>query len=60
MGERREGGILSCILSFWSGPNLDKLMEQLRGDLTTNPPLIGSYKPTKGSQCIAKFVDGLW
>ena len=44
----------------FSGPQLDKLMEQLRGELTTNPPLPGAYKPKRGELCAAKFVDGEW
>jgi staphylococcal nuclease domain-containing protein 1 len=35
-------------------------MEQLRGELTSNPPLPGSYKPKRGELCAAKFVDGEW
>lgn len=42
------------------GPRLDKLMTQMRSDLQANPPLVGSFKPSKGSLCIAKFSDDLW
>jgi len=35
-------------------------MDQLRKDLTANPPLPGSFSPTKGSLCVSKFTDGLW
>ncbi|XP_013400394.1 staphylococcal nuclease domain-containing protein 1 [Lingula anatina] len=43
-----------------NGPKLEKLMEQLRQDMETNPPLPGSYTPKKGDLCAAKFVDGEW
>jgi len=42
------------------GPRLEKLMSQMGSDLQANPPLVGSYKPTKGALCIAKFSDNLW
>ena len=35
-------------------------MEQLRSDLSTNPPLEGAYTPKKGDNCASKFVDGEW
>jgi len=43
-----------------TGPQLEKLMEQLRQDLSTNPPLPGAYTPKRGDLCAAKFVDGEW
>lgn len=43
-----------------TGPQLEKLMEQLREDLTTTPPLPGSYTPRKGDLCASKFTDGEW
>jgi staphylococcal nuclease domain-containing protein 1 len=52
-------------LSFYAqnvetGPQLEKLMDQLRNDLTTTPPLPGAYTPRKGDLCAAKFSDGEW
>jgi len=52
-------------LSFYAqlvdtGPQLEKLMDQLRSDLTSTPPLPGSYTPRKGDLCAAKFTDGEW
>ncbi len=35
-------------------------MTQLASDLQANPPLVGSFKPTKGTIFIAKFTDGCW
>ena len=44
-----------------NGPQLEKLMEQLRQDMEANPPLPGSYNPKKGDLCAAKFSqDGQW
>lgn len=50
---------------FWAqladqGPKFDSFMEQLRSDLSANPPLVGAFKPSKGALCVAKFSDGLW
>lgn len=42
------------------GPLLDSLMEQMRNEFASNPPLPGSYIPKKGDLCAAKFVDGEW
>lgn len=42
------------------GPQLEKLMEQLRLDMSGSPPLAGSYTPKKGDLCASKFVDGEW
>jgi len=52
-------------LSFYAqnvdtGPQLEKLMEQLRSDMSSSPPLPGSYTPRKGDLCAAKFTDGEW
>ena len=44
----------------FAGPQLEKLMEQLRQELGTNPPLPGAYTPKKNDLCAAKFVDGEW
>lgn len=47
-------------LSF-PGPQLEKLMEQLRTEMESNPPLPGAYSPKKGDLCAAKFSqDGQW
>ncbi|KAK3097810.1 hypothetical protein FSP39_013410 [Pinctada imbricata] len=44
-----------------NGPQLEKLMEQLRQDMETNPPLPGSYTPKRGDTCAAKFsADDEW
>ena len=42
------------------GPQLEKLMEQLRMEMEKSPPVIGAYTPKKGELCAAKFVDGEW
>jgi len=42
------------------GPALEALMLQMRQELDTNTPLIGSYTPKKGDLCAAKFTDGEW
>ena len=43
------------------GPKLDELMQKLRQEFTTNPPLTASYTPKKGDLCAARFPDdGLW
>ena len=43
-----------------TGPNLESLMNEMRQELATNPPLAGSFVPKKGAKCIAQFTDGLW
>jgi len=43
-----------------TGPELEKLMEQIRTDFAASPPLAGSYSPKKGELCAAKFTDGEW
>ena len=35
-------------------------MEQLRTDLSSNPPLVGAYQPRKHDLCAAKFSDDEW
>ncbi len=35
-------------------------MEQLRSEMTTNPPLPGSYSPKRGDLCAAKYTDDEW
>ena len=44
-----------------NGPALAKLMDELREDFQTNPPLPGAYTPKKGDVVAAKFsADGQW
>lgn len=44
-----------------NGPQLEKLMEQLRQDMTANPPLPGAYTPKRNDICAAKFSqDSEW
>uniref|UniRef100_A0A0P5RPB4 Staphylococcal nuclease domain-containing protein 1 n=1 Tax=Daphnia magna TaxID=35525 RepID=A0A0P5RPB4_9CRUS len=42
------------------GQALEQLMNQLRQELNTTPPLAGAYVPKKGDVCAAKFSDGEW
>ncbi|NWS19650.1 SND1 protein, partial [Pachyramphus minor] len=43
-----------------TGAQLEKLMENMRAEVGTHPPVEGSYSPRRGDFCIAKFVDGEW
>uniref|UniRef100_A0A8C8ALN7 100 kDa coactivator n=1 Tax=Otus sunia TaxID=257818 RepID=A0A8C8ALN7_9STRI len=43
-----------------TGAQLEKLMENMRAEVGTHPPVEGSYAPRRGDFCIAKFVDGEW
>lgn len=43
-----------------TGTQLEKLMESMRNDIASHPPVEGSYAPRRGEFCIAKFVDGEW
>ncbi|KYO42647.1 hypothetical protein Y1Q_0014859 [Alligator mississippiensis] len=43
-----------------TGAQLEKLMENMRAEIASHPPLEGSYAPRRGDYCIAKFVDGEW
>nr|XP_020770548.1 staphylococcal nuclease domain-containing protein 1 [Odocoileus virginianus texanus] len=43
-----------------TGTQLEKLMENMRNDIASHPPIEGSYAPRRGEFCIAKFVDGEW
>lgn len=43
-----------------TGTQLEKLMENMRSDISSHPPVEGSYAPRRGDFCIAKFVDGEW
>ena len=42
------------------GGQLEKLMDDLHNELSTNPPLPGSYTARKGDLCAALFVDNNW
>lgn len=71
-GQARAAGALqnttSCLLpnpgltpsSCPAGTQLEKLMENMRNDIASHPPVEGSYAPRRGEFCIAKFVDGEW
>lgn len=39
------------------GLALEELMNSLRNDLTTNPPLPGAYRPKQGDHCAAIFKE---
>ena len=39
------------------GPNLISLMNQMRADLISNPPLAGSFTPRAGLLCAAIFSE---
>ncbi|XP_062586352.1 staphylococcal nuclease domain-containing protein 1-like [Saccostrea cucullata] len=44
-----------------NGPQLEKLMDQLRQDMEANPPLPGAYTPKRNDLCAAKFSqDNEW
>ncbi|CAM2098826.1 unnamed protein product [Caretta caretta] len=43
-----------------TGTQLEKLMENMRSEIASHPPVEGSYMPRRGDYCIAKFVDGEW
>uniref|UniRef100_A0A2K6UN54 Staphylococcal nuclease domain-containing protein n=1 Tax=Saimiri boliviensis boliviensis TaxID=39432 RepID=A0A2K6UN54_SAIBB len=43
-----------------TGTQLEKLMENMRNDIASHPPVEGSYAPRRGEFCIAKFVDEEW
>merc|ERR1712012_356350 len=51
-------GFYGCTVS--DGPALEKLMESLREEFTSNPPLAGAYQPKRNDLCAAKFVDDQW
>ena len=42
------------------GPKLEAMMNEMRQELTANPPLAGAFVPKKGAKCIAQFTDGQW
>ncbi|KAJ8007204.1 hypothetical protein DPEC_G00115110 [Dallia pectoralis] len=43
-----------------TGTQLDNLMETMRSEIATQPPVEGSYAARRGDYCIAKFADGEW
>lgn len=53
-----EGKVYACTVN--DGPALEKLMDNLREEFTTTPPLAGAYQPKKNEVCAAKFVDDQW
>jgi len=53
-----EGKFYACNVS--DGPSIEKLMDNLRAEFETNPPLSGAYQPKKNDLCAAKFVDNQW
>jgi len=42
------------------GPALETMMENLRKEFVSNPPLGGAYTPKRADICASKFVDGSW
>merc|ERR1711892_621556 len=57
-GVTDEGKFYACNVA--DGEALEKLMDNLREEFTTNPPLAGAYQPKKNDLCAAKFVDDQW
>jgi len=53
-----DGKFYACRVS--DGSALETLMDGLRAEFATNPPLAGAYTPKKGDLCAAKFVDDQW
>jgi len=53
-----EAKFYACNVS--DGPALETLMDGLRAEFNTNPPLAGAYTPKRGDLCAAKFVDDQW
>lgn len=44
-----------------NGPKLEQLMDQLRTELESRPPVQGAYTPKAGDVCVAKFsMDDEW
>ncbi|KAG8198549.1 hypothetical protein JTE90_026450 [Oedothorax gibbosus] len=50
-------GIIFYAQHHDEGPKLEELLTELRQELTSNPPLVGSYTPKKGELCAAKYSD---
>ena len=49
-----------CFFFSLPGGQLEKLMDDLHTELSSNPPLPGSYTARKGDLCAALFVDNNW
>jgi len=44
-----------------NGPQPESMMDQMRQEMTSNPPTAGSYTPKRGETCAAKFSgDDQW
>uniref|UniRef100_A0A8C6NKQ8 Staphylococcal nuclease domain-containing protein 1 n=1 Tax=Nothobranchius furzeri TaxID=105023 RepID=A0A8C6NKQ8_NOTFU len=43
-----------------TGAQLESLMEAMRAEIATHPPVEGSYSARRGDYCLAKFADGEW
>uniref|UniRef100_A0A8C5HCQ5 Staphylococcal nuclease domain-containing protein n=1 Tax=Gouania willdenowi TaxID=441366 RepID=A0A8C5HCQ5_GOUWI len=43
-----------------TGGQLESLMETMRAELASQPPVEGSFVARRGDYCIAKFADGEW
>ncbi|MPC21156.1 Nuclease domain-containing protein 1 [Portunus trituberculatus] len=54
----REGTLYGQYCS--DGPALEQLMDKLRSEFASKPPLGGAYTPKKGDLCAAQFVDSQW
>ncbi|XP_064490231.1 staphylococcal nuclease domain-containing protein 1-like [Ornithodoros turicata] len=49
------------VQSYDEGAKLEQVMQQLRQELSSNPPVVGAYTPKRGDICAAKFSeDDLW
>jgi len=53
-----EGKVYAC--SEKDGPGLEQLMDNIREEFTTSPPLAGAYQPRRNDICAAKFEDDQW
>lgn len=54
----REGVLYGQYCS--EGPALEQMMDNLRTEFESKPPLGGAYSPKRGDLCAAQFTDGLW
>nr|XP_023647180.1 staphylococcal nuclease domain-containing protein 1 [Paramormyrops kingsleyae] len=43
-----------------TGAQLETLMETMRAEIATQPPVEGAFTPHNGVYCISKFGDGEW
>ena len=48
------------VMIAFLAPSFEQMQQQLRSDLTDNPPLPGSLSPKKGDLVAALFIDKLW